>query len=284
MARCSTPQGVLYGRLPGYGLSSLGHRDGAGRRRRPHRHASAEIGALISSPLQRTQQSADPMARVFDLDAALDDRVIEPENRFEGKRMSGREGALRDVRNWAFLVNPWEPSWGEPFGSIARRGCCRDRTTPANATDSGDAVIVSHQLPIWMVAPSRRGQARSRTTRAAVGARSRASRRSSVAATGSSRWTTPTRRRACRRSPSTWGRCDAPDRLAAAPLRCRRARARGGIRPAPDRLHERPARRPVPRGQRQELHRRRRHHHRVRGRRPRRADRVRGRDRRGRVV
>ena len=33
--------------------------------------------------------------------------------------MSGRDGALRDVRNWAFLVNPWEPSWGEPFGSIA---------------------------------------------------------------------------------------------------------------------------------------------------------------------
>ena len=51
------PQGVLYGRLPGYGLSSLGHEmaqlaadDLAGRGR--------AVGALISSPLQRTQQSA----------------------------------------------------------------------------------------------------------------------------------------------------------------------------------------------------------------------------------
>ena len=76
--------------------------------------------------------------------------MIEPENRFEGKRMRGRDGALRDMRNWALLVNPWEPSWGEPFRSIA------GRMLPAiedawHATESGDVVIVSHQLPIWMV-------------------------------------------------------------------------------------------------------------------------------------
>jgi broad specificity phosphatase PhoE len=143
------PQGVLYGRLPGYGLSSLGHEmaqlaadDLAARGR--------AIGALVSSPLQRTQQSAEPIARVFELEPALDERVIEPENRFEGKRMSGRESALRDVRNWAFLVNPWEPSWGEPFGSIARR-MLHAMEDAWSSTDAGDAVIVSHQLPIWMV-------------------------------------------------------------------------------------------------------------------------------------
>ncbi len=113
------PQGVLYGRLPGYGLSSLGHEMAQAAADDLHAR-SRPVGALISSPLQRTQQSrgAD-RPRLFGLEAALDDRVIEPENRFEGKRMSGRDGALRDVRNWAFLVNPWEPSWGEPFGSIA---------------------------------------------------------------------------------------------------------------------------------------------------------------------
>ena len=100
----------------------------------------------ISSPLQRTQQSAEPIARVFGLEAALDERVIEPENRFEGKRMSGRDGALRDVRNWAFLVNPWEPSWGEPFVSIATR-MLHAMDDAWNATEAGDAVIVSHQLP-----------------------------------------------------------------------------------------------------------------------------------------
>lgn len=143
------PQGVLYGRLPGYGLSSLGHEmaqvaaDDLRARARP-------VGALFSSPLQRTQQSADPIARVFGLEASLDDRVIEPANRFEGKRMSGREGALRDVRNWAFLVNPWEPSWGEPFASIAIR-MLHAMNDAWDSTDGGDAVIVSHQLPIWMV-------------------------------------------------------------------------------------------------------------------------------------
>ena len=143
------PQGVLYGRLPGYGLSSLGHEmaqfaaDDLLSRSRP-------VTTLVSSPLQRTQQSAEPIARVFGLEAELDDRVIEPENRFEGKRMSGRDGALRDVRNWVFLVNPWEPSWGEPFGSIARR-MLHAMDDAWNTTDGGDVVIVSHQLPIWMV-------------------------------------------------------------------------------------------------------------------------------------
>lgn len=142
------PQGVLYGRLPGYGLSDLGRQmaDAAARdlvaRARP-------VGALVSSPLQRTQQSAEPIAAAFGLEPALDDRVIEPTNRFEGMRMRGRDSALRDVRNWSFLVNPWEPSWGEPFRSIVAR-MLHAMDDAWNATD-GDAVIVSHQLPIWMV-------------------------------------------------------------------------------------------------------------------------------------
>ena len=143
------PQGVLYGRLPGYGLSSLGQEmaqfaaDDLLARSRP-------VTALVASPLQRTQQSAEPIGRAFDLEAALDDRVIEPENRFEGKRMSGPDSALLDVRNWAFLINPWEPSWGEPFGSIARRMLLA-MDDAWNAADGGDVVIESHQLPIWMV-------------------------------------------------------------------------------------------------------------------------------------
>ncbi|WP_139415391.1 histidine phosphatase family protein [Agromyces laixinhei] len=142
------PQGVLYGRLPGFGLSDLGRNmaqaaaDDLAARERP-------VTALVSSPLQRTQQSAEPIAAAFGLEPVLDERVIEPENRFEGKRMRGPGGALRDIRNWPLLANPWEPSWGEPFRSIA------DRMLAAiddawNAADDGDAVIVSHQLPIWM--------------------------------------------------------------------------------------------------------------------------------------
>jgi broad specificity phosphatase PhoE len=134
------PQGVLYGRLPGFGLSDLGQAMAEAAAMDlvlRERH----VASLVSSPLQRTQQSAEP---------TLDERIIEPTNRFEGKRMSGRESALRDVRNWAFLVNPWEPSWGEPFGSIADRMLAA-MADAADSVDSGDVVMVSHQLPIWMV-------------------------------------------------------------------------------------------------------------------------------------
>lgn len=143
------PQGVLYGRLPGFGLSDLGRRmaDAAAADLQSHRRP---VSAIVSSPLQRTQQSAEPVAERFGLEVHLDDRIIEPTNRFEGKRMTGRESALRDVRNWSYLVNPWEPSWGEPFRSIADR-MIQAMTDAAESVDSGDVVMVSHQLPIWMV-------------------------------------------------------------------------------------------------------------------------------------
>ncbi|WP_127792168.1 histidine phosphatase family protein [Agromyces sp. LHK192] len=143
------PQGVLYGRLEGFGLSDLGRRmaqsaadDLVARNR--------AVTSLVSSPLQRTQQSAEPIAEAFGLEPTLEPRIIEPENRFEGKRMRGRDGALRDIRNWGLLVNPWEPSWGEPFGSIAARMIAAMEDA-WQAADGGDVVMVSHQLPIWMV-------------------------------------------------------------------------------------------------------------------------------------
>ena len=143
------PQGVLYGRLPGFGLSDLGRRmaDAAAADLQSHRRP---VAAIVSSPLQRTQQSAEPVAERFGLEVRLDDRIIEPTNRFEGKRMTGRESALRDVRNWSYLVNPWEPSWGEPFRSIADR-MLHAMFDAAASVDEGDVVLVSHQLPIWMV-------------------------------------------------------------------------------------------------------------------------------------
>ena len=182
------PQGVLYGRLPGYGLSDLGRRmaqaaaDDLLARDRP-------VRSLVASPLQRTRQSAEPVAAAFGLDAVLDDRVIEPENRFEGKRMRGREGALRDLRNWPLLVNPWEPSWGEPFRSISGR-MLRAITEAWESTESGDVVIVSHQLPIWMVHRSVRGLSLShdpRRRRCALSSITTLERRGSGSGSGSSR-------------------------------------------------------------------------------------------------
>lgn len=150
------PQGVLYGRLEGFGLSDLGREMAAAAADELVR-AGRPVSAIFASPLQRTQQSAEPMHAAFGHDVRLEDRIIEPENRFEGKKMSGPDSALRDVRNWAYLVNPWEPSWGEPFGSIAQRMLAAIDDAWASV-DSGDVVMVSHQLPIWMVARSVSGK------------------------------------------------------------------------------------------------------------------------------
>ena len=147
------PDRVLYGRLPGYRLSELGHQmaalaadDLAGRDR--------VMGRLIASPLQRTQESAAPVAAALNLPIGLDERVMEPRNAFEGKRMRGANSALKNPANWRYLVNPFRPSWGEPYRSIASRMRAAMTGAMVHAdTDGleGDIVVVSHQLPIWMV-------------------------------------------------------------------------------------------------------------------------------------
>lgn len=139
------PSHVLYGRIPGFGLSERGRAmakaaaDELAEHERP-------VSRVIASPLQRTQESAAPIATAFDLPIENDARLIEPSNYFEGMRMSS---ALRNPRNWYAVRNPRKPSWGEPFADIAAR--MREAIADAwETTESGDVVLVSHQLPIWM--------------------------------------------------------------------------------------------------------------------------------------
>ncbi|MFV0320283.1 MAG: histidine phosphatase family protein [Microbacterium sp.] len=139
------PQRVLYGRLPGYGLSAAGrdmaraaavHVQGLGR----------PVSTLVASPLQRTRESAEPFTALFGLEPVIDERVIEPTNVFEGRRM---KRALMNPLNWRHLVRPSVPSWGEPYASIAGR--MREAMDAAwHTVDGGDVVIVSHQAPIWI--------------------------------------------------------------------------------------------------------------------------------------
>lgn len=139
------PRRVLYGRLPHYRLSEAG---------RAMARSAAEyvqgldrpVTMLRCSPLQRTQESAEPFSEVFGLAPALDERVIEPTNVFEGTNM---RRSLRDPRNWWHLRNPSVPSWGEPYTSIAER-MEQAMNSAWNETERGDAVIVSHQAPIWI--------------------------------------------------------------------------------------------------------------------------------------
>ncbi|WP_020076059.1 histidine phosphatase family protein [Cryocola sp. 340MFSha3.1] len=139
------PDGILYGRLPGFGLSKLGHRM-AQAAADDLRERSRPISALRVSPLQRTRESAAPVAAAFGLDPIIDEQIIEPTNRFEGTRM---KRAVRNPKYWPYLVNPLRPSWGEAYTSIERRMLAAIHDA-FDSVESGDVVLVSHQLPIWV--------------------------------------------------------------------------------------------------------------------------------------
>ena len=143
------PDGVLYGRLPGFRLSDLGERMAVAAAASVKERGS-NVTALVSSPLQRAQESARPFAKLFGLDIRTDDRLIEPTNRFEGRTFEFGPQVILRPQSWPWVVNPFRPSWGEAYRSIA------DRMFAAideawSTTDSGDVVLVSHQLPIWTI-------------------------------------------------------------------------------------------------------------------------------------
>ncbi len=139
------PTKILYGRLPGFRLSSLGEQMAKAA---ASALASRDVTHVVASPLERAVQTAEPIAAQFDLPVAVDERLIESSNFFEGKRVSVGDGALRDPRNWWVLRDPFGPSWGESYTSIAQRMYAALQAVRAEA-EGHEAVCVSHQLPIW---------------------------------------------------------------------------------------------------------------------------------------
>ncbi|MGY1651448.1 histidine phosphatase family protein [Geodermatophilus sp. SYSU D01119] len=139
------PEGVLYGRLPGYRLSEAG--EGMARRAAEWL-VGRDVTYLVSSPLERARQTAAPVAETLGLDVAVDERLIEAGNAFEGLRVGVGDGALRSPRHWWKLRNPMRPSWGEPYVEIAARMLLAVEAA-RDAARGGAAVCVSHQLPIW---------------------------------------------------------------------------------------------------------------------------------------
>ena len=104
---------------------------------------------LGSSPLERAQETAAPMAKLIGLDVQTDMRLIESSNVFEGKSFGKADGALRNPKNWWHLRNPFKPSWGEPYDDVVAR--MQAAILDARAAAHGhEAVLVSHQLPIWI--------------------------------------------------------------------------------------------------------------------------------------
>ena len=139
------PTKILYGRLPGFRLSDAGAEMAVVAAKW---FAGRDVTQLVSSPLERAQQTAAPLAETLGLPVTIDERLIEAGNAFEGLRVGVGDGVLRAPQHWWKLRNPFRPSWGEPYVEIAARMLAAVEAA-RDAARGHEAVLVSHQLPIW---------------------------------------------------------------------------------------------------------------------------------------
>ena len=140
------PTRILYGRLPGFRLSEAGE---AMAKTVAAALAGRDVRLVVSSPLERARQTAAPIAAEFGLEVAIDDRLIESSNHFEGMTFGVGDGSLSHPSNWTKLYNPFRPSWGEPYAEVAARvlaACDGAR----RQVEGHEAALVSHHLPIWI--------------------------------------------------------------------------------------------------------------------------------------
>lgn len=144
------PNHVLYERLPGFHLSNRGLK----MARATAKYIATVpqmrgISAIYSSPLERTQETAQQIANALQISPIiLDNRLIEAENNFRGKRIGYGEGALWKNNNWKLVSNLWKPSWGESYKSIAAR--VGDFASEQVKNHPGEQIVaVTHESPIW---------------------------------------------------------------------------------------------------------------------------------------
>jgi len=141
------PQKILYGRQPGWTLYRRGHEMAQVL---GEWSKAIDLGALHVSPLQRAQETAAPIAQAHSIAIHTDERLIEAANIFEGKPFGIGDGVLKHPSAWRHLYNPFKPSWGEPYEEQIARMLAA--IFDANKAAQGrDAIVVSHQLPIWIL-------------------------------------------------------------------------------------------------------------------------------------
>lgn len=143
------PDGILYGRQSDWHLSVRG-REMADEV--ANWTQGRDIAAVIASPLERAQETAQPIAALHKLAVQTDPRLIEAANVFEGKKfgIGASTSALMKPGAWRHLWNPWRPSWGEPYREQIERMMAAIRNAQSLASGR-EAICVSHQLPIWIL-------------------------------------------------------------------------------------------------------------------------------------
>lgn len=148
------PEKILYGRIPGYHLSARGRSQAAATARSFDGH---DVAYLASSPLQRTQETAEPFSEITGLEVQLDPDLLEAGNQFEGLRVRGVRSQLWNPKYWPLMLDPTKPSWGESYEEIRRRVMVAVKRACLQA-EGREAILITHQLPIVCVQRHVRGQ------------------------------------------------------------------------------------------------------------------------------
>ncbi len=149
------PTGIIYGRLPGYHLSATGRLMASAA---ADFFAERAVVAIFCSPLERAQETARPVAERLGLPIVTDERLIESWNHFEGLKFGVGDGLLRRPAHWPHLINPFRPSWGEPYRVVAAR-MLAVMADAREAAAGREAVCVTHQLPLWVTRRMAEGRA-----------------------------------------------------------------------------------------------------------------------------
>lgn len=149
------PGKILYGRLPGFHLSARGQEQARTTSAWLVETFGDRLVHLRCSPLERAQETVAPLAAATGLAPVTDPRLVEAANELEGRRVGGRSDLAKLLGRpaaWRLFINPWQPSWGEPYRQVAARvyAAALAARAAALAAGGGDAVCVSHQLPVYV--------------------------------------------------------------------------------------------------------------------------------------
>ena len=157
------PDGVLYGqaaRVPPLRARPGDGPDACGALQCERSAQGAKIVHLVASPLTRAQETAQPISEALNLQITTEARIIEAANYFEGLHVDKAE--ILRPKHWPMLRNPFRPSWGEAYKDQAARVMAAVQDARLRAIELGgegaEAILVSHQLPIWATRLSAEGK------------------------------------------------------------------------------------------------------------------------------
>jgi broad specificity phosphatase PhoE len=141
-AEVENPHNIWYGHLEGFPLSAEGRESAEAL---AEFFASHNLAAVYTSPLERARETARPIARARGLDVGICQDIAETQSYLQGEYADRR--VFLKPRNLRYFLNPFRPSWGEPYRSVAAR-MVRAVEAIRRAHPGGEVVAVSHMTPI----------------------------------------------------------------------------------------------------------------------------------------